>query len=75
MRRVAERGLSCLWSQRVLVGEVKIKARRCRLAPQPRLGPPPDAGDLQLIIVRCVSVCTSVCSMGEGWTCLTGVDR
>lgn len=56
MRRVAERGLLCLWSQRVLVGEVKIKARRCRLAPQPRLGPPPDAGDLRLIIVKCVCV-------------------
>lgn len=61
VRRGAERGLWCLRSQRVLVGEVKIKARRCRLAPQPRLPPsrPPalsDAADLRLITV---SVCVS----------------
>lgn len=58
-------GLLCLWSQRVLVGEVKIKARRCRLAPQPRLGPPPLPS---VMLVTCVneSVCVCACGMG-GW--------
>lgn len=40
-RRRAAGGHLCHQLQRVIVGEVKIKARGQRLAPQSRLNPPP----------------------------------
>lgn len=60
-------GHLCHQLQRVMVGEVKIKACRRRLAPQPRLNPPPLPS---VVFVGCVWVCA--CVMGEGD--LSGVD-
>ena len=59
--RRAVGGRPCHQSRRVMVGEVKIKAHRRRLAPQPRLNPLPCPS---VVLVTCVCVCVCVC---VGW--------
>lgn len=56
-QRRAAGGHSCHQWQRVLVGEVKMKACGQRLAPRPRLNPPPCPPALALGGGLCVCVC------------------